>query len=89
MGAQHTHRPFSTYTHKTTLFPPLRPRKHTSAERGITHLAGQHGLDHLCVLTGEHGAGQTEDHTHCRQQHEQRHLGRRRMEDAERVSDSS
>lgn len=35
------------------------------------YLAGEHGFDHLCVLTGEHGAGQTEDHTHGRQQHEE------------------
>ena len=42
----------------------------------VVYLAGEHGLDHLCVLTGEHGAGQAEDHTHCRQQHEQWHLWR-------------
>lgn len=43
----------------------------------VTHLAGQHGLNHLRVLTGEHGASQTEDHAHCRQQHEQWHLEKR------------
>lgn len=42
----------------------------------VVYLAGEHRLDHLCVLTGEHRACQTKDHTHCRQQHEQWHLWR-------------
>lgn len=76
MGAQHTHRPFSTCTHKRAVIPDrvAPPPRLCGAGVHVTHLAGQHGLHHLCVLTGEHGASQTEDHAHCRQQHEQRHL---------------
>lgn len=41
-----------------------------------TYLAGEERLDHLCVLTGEHGSSQTKDDTHSRQQHEEGDLER-------------
>jgi len=42
----------------------------------LVYLAGEHRLDHLCILAGKHWASQAEDHTHCRQQHEQWDLWR-------------
>lgn len=101
--AQHTQRPFSTYTHYHTEGITVKHRlelfhivqiipgsflmhllgrtfQHKEGYEDKTavqtHLAVEHWLDHLCVLTGEHRAGQAEDHTHCRQQHEQWHLWR-------------
>lgn len=109
VGAQHTHRPFSIYTHTHmqwintkhlsahlntfqtipgTSSPGVWNKEDVSATGGekddaaLAYLAGEHGLDHLCVLTGEHWASQAEDHTHRRQQHEQGHLRRQLGDDA-------
>lgn len=49
-------------------------KRRKKGKRKTAYLAVEVRFDHLCILTGQHGASQAENHTHGRQQHEQWYL---------------
>lgn len=76
-GSQHTHRPCSTCDPHTIRQIGEDAREENEKNEKTSkwdYLAGEVRFHHLCILTGEHGASQAENHTHGRQQHEQWHL---------------